>query len=114
MSIRIEDAALIDLSDVVTGARIAPSPPGVTLLEDFMKPARVTQYRLAKALGLPITRINAVVLGKRAITAETALLLARFFGTTAEFWLGLQAQYELRRASRRLRARLARVAPLAA
>jgi len=74
----------------------------------------VTQYRLAKAVGLPITRINAIVLGKRAITAETALLLGRFFRTSPDFWLGLQAQYELRRAQRRLRTRVAKIVPLAA
>jgi antitoxin HigA-1 len=69
--------------------------PGEVLLEEFLKPMGISQNRLAINIGVPARRINEIVLGKRSITADTALRLARFFGTSAEFWLGLQAQYDL-------------------
>ncbi|NCO65147.1 MAG: addiction module antidote protein, HigA family [Candidatus Aquicultor secundus] len=69
--------------------------PGEVLLEEFLKPMDMSQNRLAINIGVPARRINEIVLGKRSITADTALRLARFFGTSAEFWLGLQAQYDL-------------------
>lgn len=69
--------------------------PGEVLLEEFLKPMRMSQNRLALNMGVPARRINEIVLGKRTITADTALRLAKFFGTSAEFWLGLQAQYDL-------------------
>ena len=69
--------------------------PGGVLLEEFLKPMDMSQNRLAINIGVPARRINEIVLGKRSITADTALRLARFFGTSAEFWLGLQAQYDL-------------------
>jgi len=69
--------------------------PGEVLLEEFLKPMNMSQNRLAINIGVPARRINEIVLGKRSITADTALRLARFFGTSAEFWLGLQAQYDL-------------------
>ncbi|MBS3908124.1 MAG: HigA family addiction module antidote protein [Actinobacteria bacterium] len=69
--------------------------PGEVLLEEFLKPMGMSQNRLAINIGVPARRINEIVLGKRSITADTALRLARFFGTSAEFWLGLQAQYDL-------------------
>jgi addiction module HigA family antidote len=65
------------------------------LLEDFVKPLGLSQYRLAKGLNLPPRRINEIVLGKRAVTADTALRLARFFGTSARFWLNLETAYDL-------------------
>ena len=67
--------------------------PGEILLEEFMKPYGLSQYRLAKDIGVHPRRINEIVQGKRAITANTALHLARYFCTTAEFWLGLQSDY---------------------
>ena len=69
--------------------------PGEVLLEEFLKPMGMSQNRLALNIGVPARRINEIVLGKRSVTADTALRLARFFGTSAEFWLGLQAQYDL-------------------
>ncbi len=65
------------------------------MLEEFLKPMDMSQNRLALNIGVPARRINEIVLGKRAVSADTALRLARFFGTSAEFWLGLQAQYDL-------------------
>lgn len=75
--------------------KLAPVHPGEILLEDFLKPLGLSQYRLAKGLGVPGRRINEIVLGKRAISADTALRLARFFGTSDRFWLNLQAGYDL-------------------
>jgi addiction module HigA family antidote len=69
--------------------------PGEVLLEEFLKPMGLSQNRLALNMGVPARRINEIVLGKRGISADTALRLARFFGTSAEFWMGLQAQYDL-------------------
>ena len=69
--------------------------PGEVLLEEFLKPMGISQNRLALNIGVPPRRINEIVLGKRGITADTALRLAKFFGTSAEFLLGLQAQYDL-------------------
>ena len=75
--------------------KIPPIHPGEVLLEDFMKPLDITQYQLAKALHVYPRRINEIVHGKRAITADTALRLSRYFGTSAELWMNLQALYEL-------------------
>jgi antitoxin HigA-1 len=75
--------------------RMPPVHPGEILLEDFMKPMRITQYRLAKGMNVYPRKINEIVQGKRAITADTALRLARFFGTSAEVWMNLQSHYEL-------------------
>jgi len=69
--------------------------PGEVLLEEFLKPMGISQNRLALNIGVPARRINEIVLGKRSVTADTALRLAKFFGDSAEFWLGLQAQYDL-------------------
>ena len=69
--------------------------PGEVLLEEFLKPMAMSQNRLALNIGVPARRINEIVLGKRSVTADTALRLAKFFGDSAEFWLGLQAQYDL-------------------
>ncbi len=79
---------------------MAPIPPGEILLEEFMKPLGVSQNRLARDIDAPVSRISGIVKGERAITADTALRLARFFGTSAEMWLGLQADYDLRVARR--------------
>src|SRR6185503_14128753 len=72
-----------------------PIHPGETLLEDFLKPLGLTAHRLALELLVPATRINDIVRGKRAITADTALRLARYFGTTPQFWVNLQANYDI-------------------
>ena len=75
--------------------RLHPIHPGEVLLEEFLKPMGLSQNKLALNIGVPPRRINEIVLGKRRITADTALRLAKFFGTSAEFWLGLQSQYDL-------------------
>ena len=69
--------------------------PGEILLEDFMKPLKLSQYRVAKDIGVPPRRINEIVHGKRAVTADTALRLSKYLGTTAEFWLNLQTRHDL-------------------
>lgn len=75
--------------------KLHPVHPGEVLLEEFLKPMDISQNSLALNIGVPARRINEIVLGKRGVTADTALRLARFFGTSAEFWLSLQAQYDL-------------------
>ena len=75
--------------------RIPPVHPGEVLLEEFLKPLEISQYRLAKEMKVYPRKINEIVHGKRAITADTALRLARYFGTSAELWMNLQALYDL-------------------
>jgi len=88
--------------------KIAPIHPGEVLAEDFMAPRALTANALALALRVPANRISDVVRGKRGITAETALRLARYFGTTAELWVNLQARYDLERAQDDVGARVER------
>jgi addiction module HigA family antidote len=85
-----------------------PVHPGEILLEDFLKPMNITQYRLAKSIGVPQRRIGEIVSGKRAITADTALRLARFFGTDAQSWMNLQTHYDLTIAEESLSGRIER------
>jgi len=79
-----------------------PTHPGEVLLEEFLLPRRMTQAALAAELGLPIQRVNTIVNKKRGVTPETALLLAKAFGTSAEFWMNLQVKYDLWHAARRM------------
>lgn len=72
-----------------------PTHPGEMLLEEFLKPMKISQYQLAKATSVPPRRINEIVHGKRRVSADTALRLGRFFGMEAQFWLNLQARYDL-------------------
>ena len=95
-----------DLAAARQPARLCPTHPGEILNEEFLGPLNLSQYRLAKAIGVDPRRIHAIVHGQRAITAETALLLARFFGNSAAFWMGLQSQYDLETAEDRLAHRL--------
>ena len=88
--------------------RLAPIHPGEILLKDFLEPLGLSQYRLAKGLSVPARRINEIVLGKRAVSADTALRLARFFGTSDRFWLNLQVAYDLDLERDRLAGRLKR------
>ena len=92
----------------MTTRKLAPVHPGEVLLEEFLKPFELSQNRLALAIGVSARRINEIVLGKRRVTAETALRLARYFNTTPQFWLGLQADYDLDLASDELGGRLDR------
>ena len=87
---------------------LANITPGEILEEDFLKPMGLSQYRLAKDIGVPTRRINEIVKGQRAITADTALRLGRFFKMSAQFWLNLQSHYELEIVEERLGRRLDR------
>jgi addiction module HigA family antidote len=75
--------------------KLTPVHPGEILSEEFLKPMRLSQNRLALALGVPARRINEIVLGKRGISADTALRLSAYFGNSADFWLGIQMDYDL-------------------
>jgi addiction module HigA family antidote len=76
-------------------ATFPPIHPGEILLEEFLKPLKISQNALSRDLDVPLQRINQIVLGKRAITVDTALRLSKYFGTTAELWLNLQTRYDL-------------------
>ena len=95
-------------SSTTTRRWLAPVHPGEILMEEFLQPLGLTQYRLAKGLSVPPRRINEIVHGTRAITADTALRLARFFGTSERFWLNLQISYDLELERDRLEGRLER------
>ena len=88
--------------------KLPPVHPGEILLEEFLSPLGVSQYRLAKETSVPPRRINEIVRGTRSISADTALRLARYFGTSERFWLNLQARYDLEVAKDRLGDRLRR------
>ena len=95
--------------------KLSPIHPGEVLLEEFIKPLNLSQNRLSIDIGVDTRRINEIVLGRRAVTADTALRLARFFGNSPEFWLGLQTQYDLDITEEHLGKKLDReVRPLAA
>jgi antitoxin HigA-1 len=109
------DAGRIDLAEVITGKRLPFVHPGEILRHDFLEPMEISVYALAQAIKVPRSRVNDIVLGRRGITADTAFRLARYFGTSPEFWINLQARYDLDVADRTLRRRIAReVAPRAA
>jgi len=93
---------------------IAPVHPGEILLEEFLEPLGVSQYQLAKAVSVPARRINEIVHGQRRISADTALRLARYFGTSERFWINLQARYDLEVEKDRLGAALDDIQPLSA
>lgn len=99
-------------STTTESGRIAPIHPGEILLEDFIEAFGITQNRLAVAIDVPPRRINEIVHGKRGITADTAIRLARYFGTSAEFWMNLQSHYELRVERRALGQKVASITPL--
>src|SRR6056300_1381056 len=86
--------------------KMKPIHPGEILLEEFLGPMGISQYRVAKDISVAPRRINEIVHGKRAMTADTALRLARYFGTTEAFWMGLQADYDLEEARYKLGKRL--------
>ena len=75
--------------------KLPPVHPGEVLLEEFLKPLDISQYRLAKSMSVPPRRVNEIVLGKRSVSADTALRLSRYFGTSEQFWLNLQTEYDL-------------------
>ena len=117
MTIKREDidSRQVDLSDVVTGKRLPPVHPGEILRDEFLGPMGLSVYELAKAITVPRSRANDIVRGRRAITTDTALRLARYFGTSATFWVSLQARHDLDVADRKLRRKIEReVEPRAA
>jgi addiction module HigA family antidote len=95
-------------------ALMPPIHPGEILAEEFLEPLGVSQYRLALAIGVPPRRINEIVHGKRRVSADTALRLARFFGTSDRFWMNLQNRYDLEIERDRLAGDLKRIKPFAA
>ena len=119
MAIRREDLdeGRVDLSNVIDARRapMKPTHPGTILKAEFLDPLGVSAYRLAKDINVPINRVAAIVAGRRAITADTALRFARYFGTDAQSWINLQARYDLAIARREAGKRIDReVKPRAA
>ena len=100
------DSGRVDFKDVATGRRLALVHPGEILQAEFLEPMGISVYALAKAVRVPRSRMNDIVLGRRAISGDTALRLARYFDMTPEFWINLQAHYDLEVAKRTLRARI--------
>src|ERR687888_1544451 len=97
----------------MTEHRLPPIHPGEVLLEEFLKPMNISQYRIAKDISVPARRINEIVHGKRAISADTALRLARYFGLSERFWLNLQSRYDLDVEKDRLEDRIEREVKIA-
>ena len=117
MNIKREDvdAGRVDFAEVITGKKLPPIHPGEILRDEFLEPMKISVYALAQAIKVPRSRVNDIVLGRRGITADTAFRLARYFGTTPELWINLQARYDLDVANRTLRHRIEReVRPRAA
>lgn len=96
-----DEALATTFDDIAPGPALPPLTPGEVLLEEFMKPLGLTSRALAEQMGVPGNRISAIVAGERAVTAETALLLARRFGTSAELWMNLQTACDLAAARQR-------------
>ena len=99
---------------MVTDTITPPVHPGEILLTEFLEPLAVSQYQLAKAVDVPARRINEIVHGQRRISADTALRLARYFGTSERFWMNLQARYDLEIEKDRLGTALDEIRPLSA
>ena len=98
----------VDFADVTTGKRLPPIHPGEILRDDFLKAMQITAYALAKVIKVPRSRVKEIVLGHRAISPDTAVRLARYFGTTPDFWINLQSRYDLEVAERTMRKRIER------
>jgi addiction module HigA family antidote len=95
MPIKRSDLTTARFGKSVTGRRLAPIHPGEILLADFIEPLGLTRYRVAKEVGVPQRRIDEVCAGLRAVSADTALRLGRYFGVEPQFWMNLQSQYDL-------------------
>jgi len=87
--------------------------PGEILLEEFIKPLKITAYRLAKDTGMPATRVSQILKGKRKITADTALRLSKYFGNSADFWMGIQDEFDLREEVKKIRLELNKITKVA-
>lgn len=94
--------------------KLAPVHPGEVLREDFLAPMKLTAYAVARACGVPRTRIERLIREETPVTADTALRLAKYFGTTPAFWMGMQAQYDLERAEDKISADIKRIEPIKA
>jgi antitoxin HigA-1 len=115
MTIRRDALRKTDFSDISRGKRLAPMHPGDILLKDFIEPMGITRYRVAKNINVPQRRIDLICRGEAAVSAEMALRLGCLFGSTPEFWVNLQAQYDLEVAERAAGKEIARaIVPLAA
>ena len=110
MTIKREDIdrRIVDFSDVASGRRLPPVHPGEILRDEFLTPMEISVYELANAIKVPRSRANDIVLGRRAVTTDTALRLGRYFGMSPEFWINLQARYDLDVADRTMRRRIER------
>jgi len=98
----------------VKGGKLPPVHPGEVLREEYLRPMNLTPYRLAKAIGVPCTRIERLAAEKTPVTADTALRLARYFGTSAGLWMNMQARYDLEMAEDEMAATLRKIRPRAA
>jgi addiction module HigA family antidote len=114
MNIRIEDLLKLDFSDVIErgSKHLSLVSPGEMLAEEFLKPLGISNYRLAKEIGVPAQRIGEIIAGRRSITADTDLRLCRFFGLLDGWWLRLQADFDTRVARKALAKDLAKIKPL--
>jgi antitoxin HigA-1 len=103
MTVKREDIdnRKVDLSDITTGRRLPSVHPGEILRDEFLRPMGMSVYELAGAIKVPRSRANDIALGRRAITTDTAMRLGRYFGTSSEFWINLQARYVADRTLRR-------------
>ena len=108
MTIKREDVdrRILDLSDVTSGRRLPPIHPGEILRDELLTPLGMSVYALANAIKAPRARVNEIVLGRRAITTETALRLGRYFGMSPQFWLNLQTRYDLDVADRSVKRKI--------
>jgi addiction module HigA family antidote len=114
MTIKREDIdrRIVEFSDIASGRRLPPVHPGEILRDEFLTPMRISVYELANAIKVPRSRANDLVLGRRAVTTDTAMRLGRYFGMSPEFWINLQARYDLDVADRTVRRKIEReVAP---
>ena len=100
------DRRVLDISDVVSGRRLSSIHPGEILRDEFLIPMDLSVYALAKAIKVPRSRANDIVLGRRAITADSAIRLGRYFGVSPRFWMNLQARYDLDVADRSISRRI--------
>jgi addiction module HigA family antidote len=100
MTIKRADIASLKFGNILTGRRLAPVHPGEVLLKEFLEPLGLTRYRIAKAIGVPQRRVDEICSGKRAVSADTALRLGRFFSVEPQLWMNLQSQYDLEVAER--------------
>jgi antitoxin HigA-1 len=106
------DRRIVDFSDLASGRRLPSVHPGEILRDEFLTPMRISVYQLANAIKVPRSRANDIVLGRRGVTTDTAIRLGRYFGMSPEFWINLQARYDLDVADRTVRRKIEKeVAP---